>query len=408
MMFSQLGLSEPLLRAVAGESYTTPTPIQSEAIPHVLAGRDLMACAQTGTGKTAAFALPILHRLSESAEAPRHGRRPIRVLVLSPTRELAAQIHESFRVYGRHVGLRSTVVFGGVGQQPQVRALEHGIDILIATPGRLLDLMNQGFVDLHAIETFVLDEADRMLDMGFIPDVRRFVSKLPHRRQTLLFSATMPDAVAHLAGTILRNPTRVRIAPVRATTELIEQSVVFVSRQNKPRCLADFLNNRSVSRALVFTRTKRGADRVAKQLNQAGIRADAMHGDKSQSARQRTLSNFKTNRLAVLVATDIAARGIDVEGISHVLNYDMPQEPETYVHRIGRTGRAGAAGFAVSFCDGEERKQLKAIERLIRQTLPVAGGSAESPASVDAAKPQKPARPPKVFSRGRPKQRLGR
>ncbi|NUQ66223.1 MAG: DEAD/DEAH box helicase, partial [Pirellulales bacterium] len=391
MNFSELGLSEPILRAVAAEGYAAPTPIQSEAIPHVLAGRDLLACAQTGTGKTAAFALPILHRLGDASQPQRHGRRRIRVLVLSPTRELASQIHESFRVYGQHTGLRSTVVFGGVGQQPQVRALQHGVDIVIATPGRLLDLMNQGFVDLSSVETFVLDEADRMLDMGFIPDVRRVVLRLPSRRQTLLFSATMPEAIGQLAATILRNPTRIRIAPVKATTELIDQSVVFVSRQNKPRCLADFLTTRAFSRALVFTRTKRGADRVARQLKQAGIRADAMHGNKSQSARQRSLADFKSNRTAVLVATDIAARGIDVEGISHVLNYDLPEEPETYVHRIGRTGRAGASGFAISFCDGEERKHLKAIERLIRRTLPAVQGVTAGPSPVPAG-PRKPAR----------------
>ena len=408
MSFSQLGLSEPILRAVACEGYTTPTPIQSQAIPHVLAGRDLLACAQTGTGKTAAFALPILHRLSEAAQPPRQGRRPVRVLILSPTRELASQIHESFRAYGRHTGLRSTVVFGGVGQQPQVRALAQGIDILIATPGRLLDLMNQGIVELRSVETFVLDEADRMLDMGFIPDVRRIISRLPSQRQTLLFSATMPDAIGQLAGTILRNPRRVRIAPVKATTELIDQSVVFVARQHKSRCLAEFLTTRSFSRALVFTRTKRGADRVARQLNQAGIRADAMHGNKSQSARQRTLANFKSNRTAVLVATDIAARGIDVEGISHVLNYDLPEEPETYVHRIGRTGRAGASGFAVSFCDGEERKHLKAIERLIRQTLPVAQGVAAGPAPTHSAEPKQRPGISERRGRGRPKHSLAK
>ena len=368
-MFRDFGLSEPLLRAVATEGYTDPTPIQSQAIPHVMAGRDLLGCAQTGTGKTAAFALPILHRLTHAGNPPRgHGRR-IRVLVLSPTRELASQIDESFQAYGRHTPLRHTVVFGGVGQQPQTRALQHGVDILTATPGRLLDLMNQGYVDLSSVEVFVLDEADRMLDMGFLPDVRRVVAKLPSQRQTVFFCATMPEEIERLAGAILRDPIRVRIAPVRATTERVEQSVIFVPRQHKTRLLVSFLTTRSVARALVFTRTKHGADRVARQLRQSGIEADALHGNKSQSARQRTLANFKSNRTHVLVATDVASRGIDVEGISHVLNYDLPHEPETYVHRIGRTGRAGASGIAVSLCDDEERKLLQAIERMIRQTL---------------------------------------
>lgn len=397
MTFSEMGLREPLLRAVAGQGYTIPTPIQSHAIPLVMAGRDLLACAQTGTGKTAAFALPLLHRLGNAQSRSPSGRRPIRVLVLSPTRELASQIDESFRAYGRHGALRSAVVFGGVGQQPQVRALQRGTDVLVATPGRLLDLITQGFVDLGSVETFVLDEADRMLDMGFMPDVRRVIARLPSRRQTLLFSATMPDAIGRLAGTILHNPVQVRMAPAKAATELIEQSVVFVSRQGKLRTLANFLTAGAVSRALVFTRTKRGADRVAKQLNQAGIRADAMHGNKSQSARQQSLARFKSSRTRVLVATDIAARGIDVEGISHVVNYDMPEEPETYVHRIGRTGRAGASGCAVSFCDAEEQKHLRAIERLIRQTLPVAQGvSAVRVAAVESRN-----RPPSGTPRGR-------
>ncbi len=378
MKFSEMGLSEPLLRAVASQGYARPTPIQSRAIPVVLAGQDVLASAQTGTGKTAAFALPLLHRLSSgSGRLPR--RRPIRALVLSPTRELALQIHESFCGYARFTDLRSTVVFGGVGQQPQVRQLKRGVDVLVATPGRLLDLMNQGFVDLRAVAAFVLDEADRMLDMGFLPDVRRVLTQLPGQRQTLLFSATMPSAVAQLAARMLSAPVRIRIAPVKATTELIEQSVIFVSGQSKPRIVADLLAPRAVRRALVFTRTKRGADRLARQLNQAGIRADAMHGNKSQSARQRTLDSFKSNRTRVLVATDIAARGIDVEDISHVVNYDLPNVPETYLHRIGRTGRAGAAGFAVSICNGEDRKHLKAIERLICRSLRVRAERSCSP-----------------------------
>jgi ATP-dependent RNA helicase RhlE len=371
MSFSELGLAENVLRAVAAEGYTTPTPIQSQSIPHLMAGRDVLGCAQTGTGKTAAFALPILHRLSQTDQPPRHGRRPIRVLILAPTRELASQIGQSFRAYGRYAGLRHTVVFGGVGQSPQTRALQQGVDILVATPGRLLDLMNQGFVDLGAVEIFVLDEADRMLDMGFLPDVRRIIARLPAQRQTVLFSATMPEAIEHLANAILHHPARVRIAPIRATTELISQSVYFVPRSNKPQLLADYLTGQPITRALVFTRTKHGADRVARQLNRCGIFAGVIHGNKSQSARQRTLEEFKSSRMPVLVATDLAARGIDVEGISHVFNYDLPHEPETYVHRIGRTGRAGASGIAVSFCDSEERKLLVAIERLTRQTLHV-------------------------------------
>jgi ATP-dependent RNA helicase RhlE len=299
--------------------------------------------------------------------------------------------------------VRSTVIFGGVGQHPQVRALQQGVDVLIATPGRLLDLMNQGFVDLRSVEIFVLDEADRMLDMGFIPDVRRVIAKIPAKRQTLLFSATMPEAIADLANSLLKNPVRVHVAAVKATTELIAQSVIFVSRQQKPYLLAELLKTQAVSRALVFTRTKHGADRVVRQLRQSGIRADAIHGDKSQAARQRTLADFKSNRTSILVATDIAARGIDVEGISHVLNFDLPHEPETYIHRIGRTGRAGATGIAVSFCDAEERKHLKAIERLIRMTLkveqPIALGSAPVTPVPPQGRPagsqsQRPSRPP--------------
>ncbi len=423
MSFDGFGLAQPLLRAVTAEGYTLPTPIQREAIPHVLAGRDLQGCAQTGTGKTAAFALPILHRLTRDHAAreqvadplrnatrnpvsrlgetrPRAGRphagqpcagRP-RVLVLSPTRELAAQIGDSFAAYGRHTPIRRAVIFGGVGQGPQVAALRRGVEVLVATPGRLLDLMNQRHVDLSGIEVFVLDEADRMLDMGFLPDVRRIIGRLPSARQTLFFSATMPPPIEQLAGDILRDPVRVRIAPVRETTELIEQSVCFVPREQKSQLLAKLLRATAVTRALVFTRTKRGADRVARQLGRYGIRAEAMHGDKSQSARQRSLMNFKSSRPPVLVATDLAARGIDVEGISHVFNYDLPGEPETYIHRIGRTGRAGAAGVAVSLCDGEERAYLKAIQRLTRQPLTVAQ---HNPADLPPplAKPTRPAAP---------------
>lgn len=398
MTFEQLGLASPLLRAVSSQGYTSPTPIQTQAIPHVLAGSDVLGCAQTGTGKTAAFALPILHRLTQTAAPPRERVRPIRVLVLSPTRELAGQIADSFRTYGRHTGLRHTVVFGGVSQHPQVRDLQRGVDILVATPGRLVDLMNQRLIDLSKVEIFVLDEADRMLDMGFLPDLRRVQAKLPAQRQTLFFSATMPEAIRQLADSLLREPVRIRIAPVESTTALIAESVCFVPGKAKPQLLADLLKAQGVARALVFTRTKHGADRVARQLNKIGIRAEAMHGNKSQSARQRTLAGFKSNRPPVLVATDVAARGIDVDGVSHVFNYDLPHEPEMYVHRIGRTGRAGASGIAVSFCEHDERKLLQAIERLIRRKLLVehtVGAPATMAAEVS---------PPSLASEERPRQ----
>jgi len=375
MHFSDFGLADSLLRAVVARGYTNPTPVQEQSIPHVLAGRDVLACAQTGTGKTAAFALPILHRLSNANDAAQgkgapRGARKIRVLVLSPTRELTAQIFDSFRAYGNHTGLRSTVIFGGVGYRPQVQALQQGVDIVIATPGRLLDLMQQGHVDLSAVETFVLDEADRMLDMGFMPDIRRLVAKLPAKRQTVMFSATMPEPIERLANAILRSPAQVRIAPVKETTELIEQRVCFIPTKLKPRLLTKLLGL-GVERAIVFTRTKHGANRVTKQLCAAGIPAQAIHGNKSQAARQRSLASFKSNRPPVLVATDVAARGIDVSGVSHVFNFDLPDEPETYVHRIGRTGRAGANGIAIAFCDQAERSMLKSIERLIRKQLVV-------------------------------------
>jgi ATP-dependent RNA helicase RhlE len=402
MSFEKLGLFEPILRAVVGEGYTTPTPIQSQAIPQVMAGRDLLGCAQTGTGKTAAFALPLLHRLSHAGNPPKgHGRR-IRALVLSPTRELAGQIAQSFRTYGQYTALKQTVIYGGVNQNPQTRALKHGVDILVATPGRLIDLMNQGYVDLSHVEVFVLDEADRMLDMGFMPDVKHIISELPAHRQTLMFSATMPEPIERLASVILRDPERIRIAAVKATTDLIEQSVYFVPRKQKSRLLTNFLHSRAFTRALVFTRTKHGADQVAKHLNKSGIPADAIHGNKSQNARQRALDDFKADRTHVLVATDIASRGIDVEGISHVLNYDLPDEPETYVHRIGRTGRAGAAGRAVTLCDHDERRTLKAIERLIRKTLsvetdiPLSELPKEEPHSQSDDRGARPPRAPKI------------
>lgn len=371
MKFEDLLLCDPLLRALVVEGYTTPTPIQEQSIPHVLAGRDLLGCAQTGTGKTAAFALPILQLLSQN-EPGYHGHaRKIRALVLSPTRELALQISESFRAYGRHTTLRRTVVYGGVNQNPQTRALKDGVDILVATPGRLHDLMNQGFVDLRNVEIFVLDEADRMLDMGFINDIRKVVAKLPRERQTLFFSATMPRDIRALADTILKNPVSVQVAPTSATADKIDQSVYFVEKRNKPELLAHLLFSTPITRGLVFTRTKHGADRVVRHLLHAGVRAEAIHGDKTQGLRQRALGNFQSGKTPVLVATDIAARGLDIDEISHVINFDVPNSPETYVHRIGRTARAGASGIAISFCDGEERSQLKAIERLLKTPLQV-------------------------------------
>ena len=382
MTFSELGLAEPVLRAVAGEGYTIPTPIQAQAIPLVMQGKDLFGCAQTGTGKTAAFALPILHHLWSNRPGPGAGRR-IRALVLAPTRELAAQIEESFAAYGRNTPIRTGVIYGGVNQNPQVRTLKNGIDVLVATPGRLLDLMNQGFVDLRHVEIFVLDEADRMLDLGFFPDIRKVVARLPTQRQTLLFSATMPAEIRELAQSILRHPTSVNVAPVATTAERIEQAVYHVAKRNKPTLLKHLLRNPQISRALVFTRTKRGADRVVRDLHKSGMMSAAIHGDKSQGARERALENFRSGRLPVLVATDIAARGIDVDDISHVFNYDVPNVAETYVHRIGRTARAGASGIAVSFCDQEEKSDLRAIERLIRRAIEIRNDHPEYPRAND-------------------------
>jgi ATP-dependent RNA helicase RhlE len=367
--FAKLALIEPIQRALSLENYQHPTPIQTAAIPPLLAGRDLCGIAQTGTGKTAAFALPMLQRLVANA-APRRRLSP-RALVLAPTRELAIQIGESFRAYGRFLPLRHAVIFGGVGQQPQVAALAAGIDILVATPGRLLDLMEQGHVRLDGVSIFVLDEADRMLDIGFIRPIRRIIAALPKVRQSLCFSATMPPEVTKLCNDILRDPARVEVTPAASTVERIDQRVFFVDAPNKRRLLATLLQDRTVSRALVFTRTKHGANRVAEQLSRGGIRADAIHGNKSQNARQRAIAGFRDGKIRVLVATDIAARGIDIDGISHVINYELPNVPETYVHRIGRTARAGAAGTAISFCDRAERGSLRDIERLTRRPLTV-------------------------------------
>jgi ATP-dependent RNA helicase RhlE len=366
--FSDLRLAEPLLRALAAEKYLTPTPIQAQAIPPLLAGRDVLGLAQTGTGKTAAFALPILHTLSQHEEA-RSGRP--RALVLTPTRELAIQVAASFRTYGRHLALRCAVVFGGVGQQPQVDALARGVDILVATPGRLLDLAERKAVRFDKLSIFVLDEADRMLDMGFLPDVKRIIALLPKERQTLLFSATMPDSIGRLAASILRQPVRAEVAPSATTVERVDQRIIFVPGSEKPLVLAELLRDPTISRALVFTRTKHGANRVVERLVRAQIHAEAIHGNKSQAARQRALEGFRNGSIRILVATDIAARGIDVDGISHVVNFDIPNEAESYVHRIGRTARAGASGVAIALCDPSERAFVSAIEKLTRLRLRV-------------------------------------
>jgi ATP-dependent RNA helicase RhlE len=367
--FSTLGLIDPLQRAVAGAGYEIPTPIQSQAIPHLLAGRDVLGCAQTGTGKTAAFALPILDRLARTQRRP--GARGPRALVLTPTRELALQINEGFATYGRHVAPKSAVIFGGVGQAPQVDALRRNTEIIVATPGRLIDLMEQGHARLDAVETLVLDEADRMLDMGFIEPIRRIVRELPRRRQNLMFSATMPDEIMKLAHQILVEPVKVAVTPVSSTAEKVRQWVLFVDRGNKRALLKEVLRDPSMTRVLVFTRTKHGANKVAEELDRKGVPSAAIHGNKSQNARQKALDAFKAGRIRVLVATDIAARGIDVDGVTHVINFEIPDEPESYVHRIGRTARAGASGIALSFCDAEERGSLRDIERLIRAQVPV-------------------------------------
>ena len=389
--FSNLGLHPTIQNTVDAEGYTHPTPIQAQAIPHLLEGRDLLGVAQTGTGKTAAFALPILQRLMQ---ARRSSPNRTRVLVLTPTRELAIQIDESFDTYGKGLGRSHTVVFGGVGQRPQVNKMAGGVDVLVATPGRLLDLMGQGHIHLDEVGIFVLDEADRMLDMGFIHDVRRVIKELPEERQTLLFSATMPDAITQLSKNILDDPIRVEVTPESMTVDLVVQSVLLVEKSDKKRLLPEILDAADVERALVFTRTKHGANRVVKELSQTGISAEAIHGNKSQTARQRALANFKEGRVRVLVATDIAARGIDVEGISHVINYDLPNIPESYVHRIGRTARAGAGGTAISFCDVEERAYLRDIERLIKQRVEIVHGHRyESSVPFERPAPRRPSLP---------------
>jgi ATP-dependent RNA helicase RhlE len=418
--FKQLELIDPLLRAVARENYQEPTPIQAQSIPLLLAGRDILGCAQTGTGKTAAFALPMLQMLTEANVAK--GKPVIRALILSPTRELAAQIDESFQAYGRYLKLRHLVIFGGVKQHAQVAALRQGVHILVATPGRLLDLVGQGYIHLDQVQFFVLDEADRMLDMGFIHDIRRILKLLPGKRQNLLFSATLPPDITRLAGSFLDNPARVEVSPPTSTVEQIEQRLMFVDRLDKHKLLIKLLSHPSMSRVLVFTRTKHGANRLVKRLVRARIPAVAIHGNKSQSARRKALAGFHSGEITILVATDLASRGIDVENISHVVNFELPHEPEVYIHRIGRTGRAGLSGVAISFCDASETADLRSIERLIGSEIPVdadhvwhsrnAMTAAPAPAPASRRPPSrsrgKPGRPqPKTRPRPQPKPATG-
>lgn len=403
MLFQDLQLTEPVLKALREEGYSTPTPVQLQAIPVILQKRDIMGCAQTGTGKTAAFAIPVLELLTAGNNRFAGHKRPVRALVLTPTRELAIQVEESFRAYGRYLPLRHQVIFGGVSQHAQVKGLQAGADILVATPGRLMDLMNQGLISLAHIEYFVLDEADRMLDMGFIHDVKRIITRLPQQRQNLFFSATMAPEIRSLADSILRNPVTVTAAPPATTASKVEQSVFFVEKQDKKDLLVNLLQDDSVTSALVFTRTKHGADKVAKWLQKSGIQSGAIHGNKSQNARQSTLLNFKSGKIRVLVATDIAARGIDIDDVSHVFNFELPEVPDTYVHRIGRTGRAGRSGTAIAFCDTEERALLRDIEKITRKQIPVVTGHAfESTAlPIATSRPAQPQQPVKRQDRFR-------
>jgi len=391
LTFKDLKLIEPLLRAVHREGYETPSPIQQQTIPPMLAGHDILGCAQTGTGKTAAFALPTLQTLCKQ---PTGSTRVLRALILTPTRELALQITESFQAYGRYTGLKTVCIFGGVPQNAQVKAWQAGIDILVATPGRLNDLIGQKLCDLRTVSIFTLDEADRMLDMGFIHDVKKIIAKLPAKRQTLLFSATMPKEIEALAASILKNPQKIAVAPVASTVETIAQSVYFVDKPNKIELLLHLLDDDNIVSVLVFSRTKHGADRICKKLCRAGIAARAIHGDKSQNSRQSALREFKQGQVRVLVATDIAARGIDIDQLSHVINYDLPNEPETYVHRIGRTGRAGLSGKAISLCDFDEKAYLKAIEKLIKKEVSVVNKHPWPMQNFEPA-PPKPQRPPR-------------
>lgn len=371
MSFKNLRLIEPILKALDQEGYETPTQIQEKSITPILDRRDILGCAQTGTGKTAAFTIPILQLMHEHRAESNSRVRTIDCLILTPTRELAIQIGESIAAYGRHLSLRHHVVFGGVSQHGQVNAIRNGVDILVATPGRLLDLMQQGHITLSNIKFFVLDEADRMLDMGFIHDVKKVIAKLPAKRQSLFFSATMPPEISQLADMLLKNPIKVEVTPVSSTVEIIQQAIYFVDKNDKQDLLIDILKDRSIETLLVFTQMKHAADKLSKKLLASGISAAAIHGNKSQNARQTALENFKNKRVRVLVATDIAARGIDIDQLSHVLNYELPNVPETYVHRIGRTGRAGASGIALSFCSREEKPYLRDIEKLIKKSIPV-------------------------------------
>jgi ATP-dependent RNA helicase RhlE len=391
MLFQDLKIIEPILRALKTEGYTSPTPIQEQAIPHLLQQKDLLGCAQTGTGKTAAFAIPILQLLYQDRLQHKE-QKTIKALILTPTRELAIQIDESFAAYGKHTGLKHLVIFGGVSQNPQTEALRRGVDILVATPGRLFGVMNQRYIHLEHVQMLVLDEADRMLDMGFVHDVKKIISKVPTKRQTLFFSATMPSEIQQLANNILSNPVKVEVTPVSSTADTIQQSLYYVEKSDKKALLIHILKDKSIKTALVFTRTKHGADKVVKDLVHAGITAEAIHGNKSQNARQRALANFKNRTTRVLIATDIAARGIDIDELSHVINYELPNIPETYVHRIGRTGRAGLNGTAYSFCDAEEIDFLKDIHKLISKQIPVQEDQ-PYPMSLQkiAAGPQQPA-----------------
>ena len=370
MTFKSLGIIDPILKALDAKGYTNPTPVQEQSIPILLNGSDLLGCAQTGTGKTAAFAIPIIQQLYLNKHQDSKGKRKVRALIVTPTRELAIQIGENFTTYAKHTGIQNTVIFGGVKQHSQVKRLRAGVDVLVATPGRLLDLMNQGFISLKDVEYSVLDEADHMLDMGFIHDIKKIIAKLPNQRQSLFFSATMPPEIVKLSGKILGNPKKVTIAPEKTTAEKVEQSVYFVSKKSKAKLLIHLIEENEVKSAIAFSRTKHGANKIVKILQKAGITSAAIHGNKSQGARQLALSNFKKGDLKVLVATDIAARGIDVSELEYVFNYDLPNIPETYVHRIGRTGRANASGVAISFCDSEERPYLKDIEKLIGERVP--------------------------------------
>ncbi|WP_084799961.1 DEAD/DEAH box helicase [Sediminibacterium salmoneum] len=400
MLFKELELIEPILKALETEGYTNPTPIQEQAIPSALAGKDILGCAQTGTGKTAAFSIPILQLVCQS-QLNGNFTRGIKALILTPTRELAIQIDESIAAYGKNLRISHEVIFGGVSQHHQVINLKKGVDILTATPGRLLDLMQQGFIHLKDIRFFVLDEADRMLDMGFINDVKKVVAKLPEKKQTLFFSATMPDEIEKLANTLLKNPVTIAVTPVSSTVEKIEQAIYFVEKENKKNLLQDLLQDSAIKSALVFTRTKHGADKVVKNLVKQGITSEAIHGNKSQNARQRALTNFKNGNTRILVATDIAARGIDVDGLSHVFNYELPNVPETYVHRIGRTGRAGENGMAISFCDTEERAYLKDIQKLIKIELPVVSNHEYHSATPQKANTNQPEKIKKPAPRNR-------